>query len=75
MGTRKQKQRQGKATRKRAIIKQLEREAERMGLPTTILTDEYIKSKGARLQNSHLLRSNNGGRMQGQRVKLQTGRR
>ena len=56
------------------MIERLKREAERMGLPDVELTDQYIKSKGARLQNTHVLKSNNGGRLQAQRVKLRTGR-
>ncbi len=63
-----------KAARKRALIRELKREAERMGLPAGIVTDEYISLKGGRLQNTHTLRSNSGGRLQGRRVKLQTGR-
>jgi hypothetical protein len=74
MGKRNQKQRQKRAAKKRALIERLKREAERMGLPNVELTDEYMKSKRARLQNTHILRANNGGRLQGQRVKLRTGR-
>jgi hypothetical protein len=78
MKSHKQNKRRGqntkKAARKRALIKELKREAERMGLPAHVVTDEYIKSKGSRLQNTHILRANSGGRLQGQRVKQKTGR-
>ena len=63
MKAHKQNKRRGqttkKAARKRALIRELRREAERMVLPADIVTDEYIKSKGSRLQNTHILRAKN----------------
>ncbi len=71
---RKQRQRRERAAAKRAQMKRLKREAERMGLSGELI-DEYINSKTGAQQKSPMLRSNNGGRLQSQRVKLRTGRR
>lgn len=70
-----------KAARKRAVIaKRLRREAERMGLPSGAITEEYIETKSTakKVANPKMrgLRSKVGGvQRQGQRVKLRTGRR
>jgi hypothetical protein len=76
MGKRKQAQTEKRAARRRAEIRRLKRKAERMGLPPGEFTEAYVESKKeTRLQNTHVLRANSGGRKQGQRVKLRTGRR
>ena len=77
---RKQNTGPGKAARKRAAVaKRLRREAERMGLPSGAVTEEYIQTKSTakEVANPKMrgLRSKGGVQGQGQRVNLRTGRR
>jgi hypothetical protein len=77
----KHKQNKGsrRTARKRAIAKQLRRDAERMGLPSGAMTEGYIETKSTTKPTANPkmrgLRSKGGSaRGQGQRVNLRTGR-